>query len=469
MSLISKPNVWVDVKADSGTQLTYALQTDPAPLTVSVPGSDPLLASLEFVITNQTGDTVNVDAITFTLQVGTAGSDLTTSTAGILTQVSDTGNWSVTGPGSVITQGQAQYVLGPVSGSSVPLAAGASVVVEIYQIPTVENTGTTTIGIKEMTEQNPPAFTTASVTTFPDGFYLNGLVATVEQDGALVPVAQVASGATVTLVWNCSVVDMSAIEILYSSATDGQRSADRLTDPNSWTTPQGLTSDTVFTLEVHVSTTGGQPLTATLSTVVSVQNPALVASSLTVGLQTAMFTAGTKLADGLQISNTLVQSLTDGFAVVHIYPSCWLGYSSYAYGGIYTAGQWFQVQGGNVGQFGVNWQLQMNLSPNAMTLPIPAGSYWQYAAGGAASGNEQDSAVQIWWFPLGSGTDGNTYRIVPPDQSPVNIADPPTLFGTYCFEWDDGARNLVDKLSQAFGTPLDDDQRDELVALFARR
>jgi len=35
-------------------RLTYALKLNPAPLTVSIAGRDPVLGSLEFVITNPT-------------------------------------------------------------------------------------------------------------------------------------------------------------------------------------------------------------------------------------------------------------------------------------------------------------------------------------------------------------------------------------------------------------------------------
>lgn len=513
MPALTKPNVWVDFDDTATTTLTYALQTDPAPLTVSVPGSSPTLGALEFIVTNQTADPVTVTSITFTLQVGDTAADITPSTASILTQVSDTANWAVTSPGAV-TSGPAQYVLGPASGSSVTLDAGASVVVELYQMQTVQSPGTSTIGLKEMVGSTP-AFSSVAVTTFPDGFYFNGLAATAVSGSALIPVAQVPDTQTVTLVWNSSVVEPAAYKIFYSSATLGQQTAIP-SKTGEWLSP-ALTSDTVFTLMVTVSMTGGQPLVASMSTSVSVQNPELVATSLTSGTATitgaatiggtlgaqaitattlaasgavtapnatlsgalsagslstggglnvggqstlagtsmssasvngplnvsggatltglsatggkvSMFGTGTMLTSGTTIPNTVVYAQTDGFAVVQILCPGSGTASSYAYGQIYShsAGQWFQNQGGNVGQFGSGWSYQMGNNPNSMTIPIPAGTYWQYAGVAGWGGNQEDSPIQIWWFPMGSSSSGDTYRIVTDGSGPP-LAEPPEI------------------------------------------
>jgi hypothetical protein len=122
------------------------------------------------------------------------------------------------------------------------------------------------------------------VTTFPSGFYFNGLSATAESGSQLVPVAQVATGATTTLVWNSSVVDLTSFTIYYSNAAQGQQSATP-SDTGLWTSGP-LSTDTVFTVVVTVSIAGGSPLTAALSTAVSVQNPSLIAASIVAGTAT---------------------------------------------------------------------------------------------------------------------------------------------------------------------------------------
>ncbi len=139
-----------------------------------------------------------------------------------------------------------------------------------------------------------------------------------------------------------------------------------------------------------------------------------------------MIGSGTLLAQGTSVPNTGVYANTDGFAVAQVlYPSD-NSQMSYAYGQIYTAGTWFQNQGGTVGSFGSGWSYAMNNNPNAMTIPIAANSYWQYY-GGNAPDNQMDSVIQIWWFPLGGGADEETCRIVSEDEPDFQLADPPPI------------------------------------------
>lgn len=297
MTLISRPNSYVTVGTGTNPQLSYGLQINPAPFTVSVPHEDPVLGSLEFVITNPTANALPVNSVEFTIQVGT-GASITPSTEGIATTVSDHINWVVLGPPSTVTSGPATYTLQPKAGSSVSLTAGASVVVQIYQIKTNPTPGNSTINIKE-TVGNTVGFTSFSVTTFPAGFYFNSLAVMVHSGSALVPVAQVMSGTNVTLVWNSSVVDTGAFVIYYSSASQGQQTATTQT-VGEWTPtpPVPLTSDTVFTVVVTVPTNGGQPLTASLSTMVSVQNPSLVAAAINTGQATVTGTLSANEING---------------------------------------------------------------------------------------------------------------------------------------------------------------------------
>ncbi|MFZ1084366.1 MAG: tail fiber domain-containing protein [Terracidiphilus sp.] len=281
MPYITRPNSWVSQDAVATTQLTYALQLNPAPLTVSIDGRDPLLGSLEFVMTNTTASAISVSEVRFTIQVGTDGSNLTTSTDNVGTGVSDWTNWDFSPPGN-ITSGPADFTLSPKTGSSVSVAAGASIIVEIINFPTVENPGNTTINVKETA--GSIGFTSFLATTFPSGFYFNSLSATVANGSQLVPVAQVANGSTVTLIWNSSVTELISFTIYYSNAAQGQQTATP-SDTGIWTSPP-LSADTVFTILVTVSIDDGPPLTASLSTAVAVQNPALIATSFTAGTAT---------------------------------------------------------------------------------------------------------------------------------------------------------------------------------------
>jgi hypothetical protein len=235
---------------------------------------------LEIIITNQQSGTLDIESIEFVIPVG-SGATLTPTTQGIQTAVSDSANWQVIAPWGTITSGTATFTLQPVTGSSGPLKPGQSLVVQIYSFQTIVAPATASVLIKEKIGGNA---TTGGfdVTTYPYGFYFNGLIATVLSGGNFVPVAQVPNPSKVTLVWNSSVVDSGAFTIYYSNATRGQRQ-DSPQYAGQWTTPEAITSDTVFTVSVNVITTGGAPLTAAMSVSVAVQNPDLVAKSLTSG------------------------------------------------------------------------------------------------------------------------------------------------------------------------------------------
>jgi microcystin-dependent protein len=275
MMYISRPNSWVAKDAAATTQLSYGLQLNPSPLTVSIAGADPILASLEFVITNPTTTPIKLTSVGITIQVGTAGTCVTTTTAQAGATTSDPTNWQIQTPGTV-TDGPATFTVESSTGPQT-LAPGASIVAQIYDLPTVENPGNTTISIKE-TIGGSYNFTSFQITTFPTGFYFSGLAVTAQNGSQLTPVAQVNTGTIVTLIWNSSVVDAASIAIFYSNAASGQQQASPV-EPGTWVSPP-LTSDTVFTVMVTVSVEGGVPLSASMSTSVAVQNPDLIAHSL---------------------------------------------------------------------------------------------------------------------------------------------------------------------------------------------
>ncbi len=317
MSMHSRPNSWVAVDDDSTTTLTYGLQVNPAPLTVSTAGESPVLGSLEFVVTNPTSNPIAVTSVAFSFSVGTVGTSLTPTTANVGTQVSDTTTWMVQSPG-IVTSGLATYTMKPQTGSTGNIPPHSSVVVQIFNFQTVQVAGNTTVIVKEVIGQSS-GFVNFQVTTFPTGFYFNGLSANVASGSVLTPVAQVPSGSAVTLVWNSSIVSLTSFKIFYSNASQGQQTASP-TDTGEWLSPP-LTSDTVFTVVVTVAIADGAPLSAALSTAVSVQNPALIAASITAGTATingpATITgalgAGAITATGLTVNNSA--TITGGGAL----------------------------------------------------------------------------------------------------------------------------------------------------------
>jgi hypothetical protein len=137
------------------------------------------------------------------------------------------------------------------------------------------------------------------------------------------------------------------------------------------------------------------------------KNESAVASSLGTGVL---------LASGTSIANTLVYAATDGFAVVQIGMPSDVSQMSNAWGEIYTIGTWFLTLGGSVGTFGSAWSDTMVDNPTSMCIPIQGGTNWQYY-GTNDGNNQQDSAISIYWFPMGGSSAEETYRIVPKEEA----------------------------------------------------
>jgi hypothetical protein len=317
--------MWTVVTVDENTQLSYAPQVNPSPLTVGSGNG-----SLEIVITNPARVGIAVKYVEFTIKVAGDASippypdstALTTTTADIKTVVSDS-NWTVEPPQTPVTHGGARYRLKPMTGLSLEIPAGGAVVVQIYDFPINIVAGTSTIQIKEDTAHGValPSFT---VTTFPWGFAFSDLTANVADGSGWKPVAQVAKGNSVTLFWHGSVLDVGSYTIYYSDS-NGQQTRTP-TKFGEWTSPD-LTEDTVFTLGVSTNNNVGEPLQASMSVAVSVSEPDLVANSLAVnnvGIGTSPQTIPLTFKDetgdkislwdgfGFGIQSRLLQIHTDG-------------------------------------------------------------------------------------------------------------------------------------------------------------
>ena len=316
----SLPNRWISVQDDPTAQLTYVPLVNPAPLVVSTDGLDPVQASLEVVITNSTTAAIAVSEIDINIPVGTPPS-LTQSTASIQYTVGS-GVWTLSGPTSPVTDGLATYALTPADGQgpSISVSTGDVIVVQIYQIETNDTPGTATVGIQETLGDGTVGTTSFQLTTFPAGFYFNALTVAALSGSDFVPVAQVPLGTNVKLFWNASVVDVGSVVIYQSSGAGQQTFTPTLL--GEWAPPTPPQLDTIFTVQVTTTATpGGVPLTASLSTSVSVQTPVLIASTLTVnGVSTLSgqvnagpISSGAIVAPGVTVNGALgAQAVTTG-------------------------------------------------------------------------------------------------------------------------------------------------------------
>ncbi len=281
-----KPNRWMTSPSLDETRLTYGVQVTPSPLTVSLSQENPTYGSLIVTVTNTTGSTLDVESITFTVMIGLQGDCLAIGSA--FSAAVSSPDWDVTLPGSVIT-GDAKIILGPPSGvSSVALAAGDSVAMEISQIPTSLEPGTSTVQVKEQLTVGTSG-TIFQVTTFPYQFYFDNLTATALGDGGSpFPASQVAYGTRVSLQWSTSVTDPNAISVYYS--TDQGQQVATPAFATEWVSPP-LTCNTVFTVEVSATLFDGDAASATLTVPVSVLPQDVSANSLSVSGPTALLGA----------------------------------------------------------------------------------------------------------------------------------------------------------------------------------
>lgn len=318
LSKSARPNMWTVVSPDELTQLSYAPQVNPSPLTVGSGNG-----SLEIVITNPSKVAITVKYVEFIIKVSgdpnvppyPDATALTTTTADIKKAVSDS-NWTVEPPKAIVTHGEAHYRLKPLAGPSREIPAGEAVVVQIYDFPINVVPGTSVVQIRESTASGiaSPSFT---VTTFPWGFAFSDLTANVPDGSGWKPVAQVEKTKSVTLFWHGSVLDINSYTI-YHSDSQGQRTCTP-TKFGEWTSP-ALTEDAVFTLGVNTNNSVGEPLQASMSVAVGVSQPDLVANSLSaekvgIGTSTSGFPLGFKDELGDKISLYGESGASFGFGI----------------------------------------------------------------------------------------------------------------------------------------------------------
>ncbi|RFS19950.1 hypothetical protein DVR12_19665 [Chitinophaga silvatica] len=122
--------------------------------------------------------------------------------------------------------------------------------------------------------------------------------------------------------------------------------------------------------------------------------------TLTTINKVSMFQNGMEIAKGKKIEETKLVVKTDGFLMVYIEPPIADTFShSFAVGEIYTAGKWFKAMGGNA--YSYNSKGSMNMTnPNTFIVPIKANSDCRYYCYNHF-GNQVDSTVYFYWFPLG--------------------------------------------------------------------
>ncbi|HEX3790773.1 MAG TPA: hypothetical protein VHW44_23125 [Pseudonocardiaceae bacterium] len=213
------------------------------------------------------------------------------------------------------------------------------------------------------------------------------------------------------------------------------------------------------------TTTANGPLTANAVTTLAevTVNGRLTARRAPVALNgPARFIVG-----GASIAGA-IQAFTDGFAVLQIIPPSAFTKSSFAYGAIQSGGPWFQVLGGTVGSFGANWSSVMGANPNSMCLPVQAGSVWQYSAGNQ-EGNQLNSTIQVYWYPMGGGSGEETYRELSESEiTDLKLPPAPEIGTNPLAGQESAAGEFIERLEEIFERSIAGPVKAELAALLKR-
>lgn len=265
---------------ESTTQLTYALVTDPAPLQVSLAGTDASTADVQLVITNQQSAAVTVKVIEIVVVVGAGAdalTDLTTAALDVQWQPHDP--WEVQAP--QLGAGDNTYTLLASDAGTGVLEVGDSIVVTFADVPVNQVLGTALLSVTERTQLGGGGVQYA-LSKFPYGFSFANLRVTDPQNQATI-LSQVPHGGTVRLLWDGSVLTPASYSVLYSTAA-GEQSTPPVTTVGQWDSP-ALTEDAVFNVEVTVNDVSGVPVTHVLTTSVAVAQPDLSVSSINLGGQ----------------------------------------------------------------------------------------------------------------------------------------------------------------------------------------
>lgn len=182
----------------------------------------------------------------------------------------------------------------------------------------------------------------------------------------------------------------------------------------------------------------------------------------------SLFGQPVMLAQGVNVPQATQQALTDGFLVIQINPCSSNTAMSFTYGCIYSAGTWFTVQGGTVGSFGPSWDKYMNFNQNSMCIPIQAGSVYAYLSA-SPSNNQEDSPAQVWWFPMGTTTSGETFKTLSDEETELLAIPAPPEIRSEAYQSEKSiSSEFIELLDQALGNQLNPDRKEELKDLLMK-
>jgi hypothetical protein len=445
----------VSVGANAGL-LDYSLTTSPAPLQASPASGDAAIGSIDIAVSNGGDDPIYCDSIRITLPVGDLAQDLTNDPKSLRVAASPSGKWTLAS-----TKVEGVLMATPNKPEYAEITTDG-IFFQIYNIHVNRQVGTFELHLVESahkgTDPDVKRDNAYKLPKFPYGFSVSNFraSATEVQDGQPVILSWEGSeGATYTL-------------------TYGESPPVDVTGLFSWPKPPGLAlhGDTTFMLDASAQVEG-QTVHVYQSVTVTVADPEIVATSLTVNQASALLgptTVGTTQAPqpltvngpttltdltvdttatvthGLAASGALsvggpVQAFsaaqpvqpgsypaatTDGWVIGEIDPfeGPWKTFplwgilvatcgatTACATGGMIA----IPSNGGYIGNYPL---------AGSLALPVPQGATWTICSYYANyPGWPSLASAYFWWVPLGVGVTAAPKPIGPPPEPPSAITD----------------------------------------------
>jgi len=231
------------------TLLSYAVATDPNPLQVSPQPSDPSLATLTIIVSNDTHQLIDCQSISFDFSVGTDAKDFFSDATGIGTSATE--GWSLSSPSAGV------FTATPDTAQNGSIGAGSLIFV-LSNILVNAQPGTTDMTITEVTTSNTGTLD-IPLAKFPQKFKVGELIASPPT---------ISSGGSTTLFW--SGTSGAIYEIQYQVGPGTVTISDLNGNPatplpsTGGYTINGIEQSTTFYLLVTLNLPGlDQPLTAT--------------------------------------------------------------------------------------------------------------------------------------------------------------------------------------------------------------
>jgi hypothetical protein len=111
------------------------------------------------------------------------------------------------------------------------------------------------------------------------------------------------------------------------------------------------------------------------------------------------------------------------------------------------------------------WDDYMGGNMNSICIPISAGTYWSYYTW-SPDVNQANANIQIWWFPMGSNSSGDTFRFV--KEGEFEVPSPPKLpqitkREAIVEKRKKAANEFISELEKVFGVSTDKKSKISLI------